>query len=111
MRIKDMKQAVKLLSKEWNLGSKESGASRGFCAWIYLFGILEETEKFVYYRENRKMLGFAGYSKLNSKKHLFRKKIYSSLKNILYKNKKIKNLKGLKRYENTVQKEKARNEW
>lgn len=98
MRIKDMKQAVKLFSKEWNLGSKESGNSREFCAWIYLFGILEETEKFVYYRENGKMLGFAGYSKLNSKKHLFRKKIYSSLKNILYK--KIKNLKGLKRYEN-----------
>ena len=26
MTIKDMKQAVKLLSKEWNLGKKEAGA-------------------------------------------------------------------------------------
>lgn len=39
--------------------------------------ILEETEQFVYYRENGKMLGFAGYSKYNSKKHSYMKRSYS----------------------------------
>lgn len=75
MTIKDMKQAVKLFENEWNLGEKESGASRRLCAWIYLMEILEETEKFVYYRENGKLLGFAGYSNNKSKKHLLRKKV------------------------------------
>lgn len=37
--------------------------------------ILEETERFVYYRESQKLLGFAGYSKNNSKKYLLRKKL------------------------------------
>ena len=32
MKIKDMKQAVKLFENEWNLGAKESGASR--ICWI-----------------------------------------------------------------------------
>ena len=29
MKYNEMKQAVKLLSKEWNLGKKESGADHG----------------------------------------------------------------------------------
>lgn len=99
MKIKDMKQAVELFINEWNLGAKESGASRKLCAWIYLMEILEETEKFVYYRENGKMLGFAGYSKNSSKKHLLRKKFYTFLKNQLYKSREIKDLKALKEYE------------
>ncbi len=37
--------------------------------------ILEETEQFVYYRENGKLLGFSNYSKYSSKKHLLRKKL------------------------------------
>lgn len=99
MRIKDMKQAVELFINEWDLGAKESGASRRLCAWIYLMEILEETEQFVYYRENGKMLGFAGYSKDNSKKHLLRKRFYTFIKKQLYKSKEIKDLKALKQYE------------
>lgn len=100
MRIKDMKQAVELFINEWDdLGEKESGASRRLCAWIYLMEILEETEQFVYYRENGKMLGFAGYSKDNSKKHLLRKKFYTFIKKQIYKSKEIKDLKALKEYE------------
>ncbi len=76
MKMKDMKQVVRLLENEWYLGEKESGASRHLCAWIYLMETLEETEQFVYYRENGKLLGFAGYSKDSSKKHLFMKKSY-----------------------------------
>ena len=99
MKYKDMKQAVKLLEDEWDLGEKESGASRHLCAWIYLMEILEETEQFVYYKENGKLLGFAGYSKWNSKKHLLKKKFYSFIKKQLYKSKEIKDLKALKEYE------------
>lgn len=99
MRYKDMKQAVILLENEWDLGEKESGASRHLCAWIYLMEILEETEQFVYYRENGKLIGFAGYSKWNSKKHLLKKKFYSFIKRQLYKSKEIKDLNALKEYE------------
>lgn len=45
MYYSEMKQAVKLLANEWNLGKKESGATGNICAWIYLFTILEESEK------------------------------------------------------------------
>ena len=100
MKIKDMKQAVCLLEKEWDLGEKESGASRHLCAWIYLMEILEETEQFVYYRENGKLLGFAGYSNDKSKKHILRKKFYSFIKKQLYKSKEIKDIKALHEYEN-----------
>lgn len=99
MTIKDMKQAVKLLENEWDLGEKESGASRRLCAWIYLMEILEETEQFVYYRENGNLLGFAGYSNDKSKKHLLRKKFYKFIRYQLYKSKEIKDLKALKEYE------------
>ena len=99
MKIKDMKQAVDLLVNEWNLGAKESGANKKLCAWIYLMDLLKETEQFVYYRENGKMLGFAGYSKNNSKKHLLRKKFYTVIQKQLYKSKEIKDLNALKQYE------------
>lgn len=98
MKYKDMKHAVTLLENEWNLGEKESGAPRRLCAWIYLMEILEETERFVYYRENQKLLGFAGYSKNNSKKYLLRKKLAKFIKSILYKRKSIKNVNALKEY-------------
>lgn len=99
MTIKDMKQAVKLLENEWDLGEKESGASRHLCAWIYLMEILEETEQFVYYKEKGKLLGFAGYSNDKSKKHIFRKKFYGFIKRQLYKSKEIKDLNALIEYE------------
>lgn len=99
MRYKDMKDAVKLLELEWDLGKKESGANGNICAWIYLMEILEETEQFVYYKENGKLIGFAGYSKWHSKKHRLKRKFYSFIKKQLYKSKKIKNLDALKRYE------------
>lgn len=100
MKYKDMKQAVKLLDKEWNLGKMQAETTSDICAWIYLMQVLEETEQFVYYRENGKLLGFAGYSKINSKKHRLKKKFYTFVKNRLYKSKKIKNLEALHEYEN-----------
>ena len=99
MKINDMIRAVKLLENEWDLGTLESGASRRLCAWIYLLEILEETEQFVYYRENGKLLGFAGYSKWNSKKHILKKKFYTFIKKQLYKSKEIKDVNALIEYE------------
>ena len=61
--------------------------------------ILEETEQFVYYRENGNLLGFAGYSNDKSKKHLLRKRFYKFIRYQLYKSKEIKDLKALKEYE------------
>lgn len=100
MYYSEMKQAVKLLANEWNLGKKESGATGNICAWIYLFTILEESEKIVTYKDGRKLVGFCGHSRNNSKKHLFKKKFYTIVKNKLYKNKNIKDLHALKQYEN-----------
>ena len=50
MKYNEMKQAVKLLSKEWNLGKKEAGADNDICAWIYLFDVLQESEKIIKYK-------------------------------------------------------------
>lgn len=99
MTIKDMKQAVKLLSKEWNLGKKEAGADNDICAWIYLLDVLQESEKIITYKAGNKLIGFCGYSKENSNKNMISKKIYGFIKNKLYKSNSIKNLKAFKEYE------------
>ena len=75
MNVKEMKQAVEILGKEQNLGKKEAEAEGNICAWIYLMEILEESEKIITYKENGELIGFCGYAKWNSKKHLLRKKI------------------------------------
>ena len=61
MNYNEMKQVVKLLSKEWNLGKKE--ADNDICAWIYLVDILQESEKIIKYKNGNKLIGFCGYSK------------------------------------------------
>ena len=79
---------------------KECGATSNICAWIYLFTILEESEKIITYKDGRKLIGFSGYSNNNSKKYILKKKIYSIIKDRLYKSKDIKDLNALKKYEN-----------
>lgn len=99
MNYFEMKQAVKLLANEWNLGKRECGATGDICAWIYLFSVLEESEKIVTYKDGKKLVGFSGYSKNNSQNHLLKKKVYRSIKNKLYESKDIKDLNALKEYE------------
>ena len=65
MQYFEMKQAVRLLSNEWNLGKKETQANTDICAWIYLMEVLEESEKIITYKENNKLIGFCGYSKID----------------------------------------------
>ena len=101
MLLNDIKAQVHMLMEEWNLGALESGAPHELCAFIYLLEIIEETEKFVYYRENGKLLGFAGYSKNGSRKHAFRKKSAKEVIKCLYKSKKIKDKQALLNYDET----------
>lgn len=83
MKYNEMKQAVKLLSKEWNLGKKEAGADNDICAWIYLFDVLQESEKIIKYKDGNKLIGFCGFSKECSNKHKLSKKFYGFVKNRL----------------------------
>ena len=60
MKYNEMKQAVKLLSKEWNLGKKEAVVDNYICAWIYLFDVLQEIKKHLYMKRNyRKRIKYA----------------------------------------------------
>lgn len=99
MNYNEMKQAVNLLSKEWNLGKIEAEATNNICAWIYLLDVLEESEKIIKYKDKNKLVGFCGYCKKNSKKRKITKKFYKIVKNRLYKSKSIKNIKAFKEYE------------
>lgn len=90
MLIRDIKKQTQMLMEEWNLGEIESGAPHEFCAFLYLLEQMEETERFVYYRENGKLLGYAGYSRDGSKKHMIRKKLAKFIREQLYKSKKNK---------------------
>ena len=100
MNYNEMKQAVKLLSAEWNLGKKEAETNSDICVWIYLMDILQESEKIIKYKIENKLIRFCGYSKENSNKHMVSKKFYNLIKNQLYKSKSIKNLEAFKEYEN-----------
>ena len=100
MYYSEMKQAVKLLANEWDLGKIECGAIGDICAWIYLLTVLEESEKIVKYKEGKKLVGFCGYKRNNSKRYLLKKFFYKFIRNRLYKSKNIKDLNALKEYEN-----------
>lgn len=98
MKLKEMNQVVDMLYEEWDLGKTESGAKGKTCAWIYLFEILEESEKIILKKLNNKVIGICGYSKWNSKKHLIRKWTYSFLKKILIHSPMIKNKQAIFKY-------------
>ena len=72
MKTSEMKQIVNMLYNEWNLGKKEAKAKGKICAWIYLFEVLEETEKVVLEKENNKVIGMCGYANWNSKKYMYK---------------------------------------
>lgn len=57
MNLVEMKQSVDILYEEWDLGKTPSRSKGKVCAWIYLFEILEETEKIVIEKENGKVIG------------------------------------------------------
>lgn len=98
MKYREMNQIVNLLYDEWDLGKTPSQAKGKVCAWIYFFGIMEESEKIILEKINNKVIGICGYSKWNSKKNLFRKRFYTILKNILINSPFVKNKKAIYKY-------------
>ena len=92
MNLVEMKQSVDMLYDEWDLGKTPSHSKGKVCAWIYLFEILEETEKIV--------IGICGYAKWNSKKHIIRKKFFYILKTILIWSPLVKDKKAIYKYNN-----------
>lgn len=99
MNYKEMKQAVSMLHKEWNLGNVESKAEGDICAWIYLLNILKRSERVLTCKEGGRLLGFAAYSNEKNGKNTFRKKLCELAVRRLYKSPKIKDLAALKTYE------------
>lgn len=95
-----MKQAVDMLYDEWDLGKTSSRSKGKVCAWIYLFTILEETEKMVIEKEDGKVIGICGYAKWNSKRHIVRKKFFHILKLILIWSPLVKDKKAIYEYSN-----------
>lgn len=100
MNLVEMKQSVDMLYDEWDLGKTPSHSKGKVCAWIYLFQILEETEKMVIEKENGKVIGICGYAKWNSKKHIVRKKVFHILKTILICSPLVKDKKAIYKYNN-----------
>ncbi|MCI8361630.1 MAG: GNAT family N-acetyltransferase [Clostridia bacterium] len=98
MKTSEMKQIVNMLYNEWNLGKKEAKAKGKICAWIYLFEVLEETEKVVLEKENNKVIGMCGYANWNSKKYIIRKKFFKLLKIICINSPLIKDKKAMIKY-------------
>ena len=100
MLIFKLKRMAELLYNEWDLGKRLSGAKGKTCAYIYLFEILSETEKLVLKKENNKIVGFAGYSKWNSKKRIITKKFYGLMAKILINSPLVKNKQAIYDYNN-----------
>lgn len=100
MNLVEMKQSVDMLYDEWDLGKTLSHSKGKVCAWIYLFEILEETEKMVIEKEHSKVIGICGYAKWNSKKHIIRKNFFHILKTILIWSPLVKDKKAIYQYSN-----------
>lgn len=98
MKYKDRKQCVNMLDKEWDLGKTPSHAKGKVCAWIYLFEILEESEKILVYEKDNKVIGLCGYVNWNSKKKWIRKRWSHLMKRMLINSWWIKNKKEIKKY-------------
>lgn len=100
MNFIEMKQSVNMLYDEWDLGKTPSRSKGKVCAWIYLFGILEETEKMIIEKSDGKVIGICGYAKWKSKKHIIRKKFFHMLKILFIYSPLVKDKKALYRYNN-----------
>lgn len=98
MLVFKLKKMTDMLYEQWDMGKEKSKAVGKTCAYIYLFEILSETEKIVLKYENKKLVGYAGYSKWNSKKHFLRKKFYGILAKILINSPLVKNKQAIDEY-------------
>lgn len=98
MLVFKLRRMTDMLYEQWDMGKEKSKAIGKTCAYIYIFEILSETEKLVLKYENKKLVGYAGYSKWNSKKHFLRKKFYGILAKILINSPLVKNKQAIHDY-------------
>lgn len=98
MLISNFGKMTDLLYKEWDLAKTASMAKGKTCAYIYLFEILSDSEKIVIKKVDNKLVGFAGYSKWNSRKYIIRKKFYGLLAKILINSPLVKNKEAIYNY-------------
>lgn len=98
MLIFKLKRMANLLYDEWDLAKEKSGSKGKTCAYIYLFEILNESEKIVIKMDDNKLVGFAGYSKWRSKKHIIRKTFYGLLTKLLINSPLVKNKQAIYDY-------------
>ena len=98
MKLSEMKQVVDMFYDEWDLGKKASKAKGKICAWIYMFEILEESEKIIIEKDKNKVIGICGYSKCNSKKYLIRKNIFKIMKKLYMNSYLIKDKQAIYKY-------------
>ena len=64
MYYSEMKQAVKLLANEWNLGKKECGATGNICAWIYHLQYQKKAKKLLLIRMEENQLDLVDIQKI-----------------------------------------------
>lgn len=98
MLIFNLRKMANLLYDEWDLAKEKSKSKGKTCAYIYLFEILNESEKIVIKKEDNKLVGFAGYSIWNSKKHIIRKTFYGLLSKLLINSPLVKNKQAIYDY-------------
>lgn len=100
MKLKDMFEAVNLLDTEWDMGKTPSKSKGKICAWIYLLSILEESDFITTRYNNNKLIGFCGYAKWLSKKHVLKKMVYHLLRRVMMLSPKIKVKYEIEKYDN-----------
>ncbi len=98
MLIFNLRKMANLLYDEWDLAKEKSKSKGKTCAYIYLFEILNESEKIIIKKEDNKLVGFAGYSIWNSKKHIIRKTFYGLLAKLLINSPLVKNKQAIYDY-------------
>lgn len=98
MLIFKLGRMTDMLYEQWDMGKEKSKSIGKTCAYIYLFDILSEAEKLILKYENKTLIGYASYSKWNSKKHFLRKKFYGTLYKILINSPLVKNKKAIDEY-------------
>lgn len=100
MKLKDIKQAVRMLSDEWDLGRGVCNGRGDRYAMIYIMDVLSCSDRLVTCHVGDELIGFAGYQKFGSIGHNVSKGIYWMAKNVIKLTLGRKKIKALREYYN-----------
>ena len=103
MKYKHIKECVKMLNDEWDLGKEASKSEGNICAKIYMLEILIYGSRLIVCTSKNKVVGFVGYYNKKDKKLTLRKSIYRLLQKLLCLSPKIKNKEKIKEYYNVYE--------